>query len=376
MKDLKTALKDLAKAKGFKTDGLSDKELFQLVTGIQQPSDEMMNGEFASWYVPGGAAVEEPKSESNNETPTPTPDPTPSGGDNEGGNNEGGNNEGGADDPQSEITIDPVKVDSVDDLENIENKEEADIEVSNAEVVNALITNDIFKSIALSDTEVSANDIMLNATDKVSLNEVAIGGEKGTTNGKVNFSAPEAEFTNVSLKDNTTVYNVFEGTQDINKPVSSVVLSNSTFEEPTLTHNVMNVYAPANNANILIKDCTFSLNPEKSNVLRISNITNATNVTVTFENVNWDYSQYNGTDYSYAGLVMYQAYGKDASYRGATSPNADAINTWKFVFNNCKYNGIKVTENGYGTEAQVIYAYDVLTAGKTDATELFTVEFK
>lgn len=71
MKDLKTALKDLAKAKGFKTDGLSEKELFQLVTGIQQPSDEMMSGEFASWYVPGGAAVEQEESEteSNDETP-------------------------------------------------------------------------------------------------------------------------------------------------------------------------------------------------------------------------------------------------------------------------------------------------------------------
>ena len=33
MKDLKTALQDLAKAKGFNTDGLSDKELFQIVTG-------------------------------------------------------------------------------------------------------------------------------------------------------------------------------------------------------------------------------------------------------------------------------------------------------------------------------------------------------
>lgn len=77
MKDLKSALTALAKAKGFKTDGLSDKELFQLVTGIQQPSEEMMSGEFASWYVPGGAAVEEPKSESDSETPAPvTPDPT------------------------------------------------------------------------------------------------------------------------------------------------------------------------------------------------------------------------------------------------------------------------------------------------------------
>ena len=74
MKDLKTALQDLAKAKGFNTDGLSEKELFQIVTGIQQPSDEMINGEFASWYVPGGAAVEQEKSESESTDENPDTD--------------------------------------------------------------------------------------------------------------------------------------------------------------------------------------------------------------------------------------------------------------------------------------------------------------
>lgn len=74
MKDLKTALQDLAKAKGFNTDGLSEKELFQIVTGIQQPSDEMMNGEFASWYVPGGAAVEQEESETESTDENPNPD--------------------------------------------------------------------------------------------------------------------------------------------------------------------------------------------------------------------------------------------------------------------------------------------------------------
>ena len=74
MKDLKTALQDLAKAKGFNTDGLSEKVLFQIVTGIQQPSEEMMNGEFASWYVPGGAAVEQEESETESTDENPNPD--------------------------------------------------------------------------------------------------------------------------------------------------------------------------------------------------------------------------------------------------------------------------------------------------------------
>ena len=58
MKDLKDALKSLADAKGISIEGLSEKEQFQLLTGIQQPSEAMLESELAAWYVPGGAATE------------------------------------------------------------------------------------------------------------------------------------------------------------------------------------------------------------------------------------------------------------------------------------------------------------------------------
>ena len=272
--------------------------------------------------------------------------------------------------------VDKTPISSEEDLNNIDNPAEADIVISSSDVANLLTSSTEYRSIELDGVEVETTDIKLNANENVTIDGMTVGGAKGGTNGKVIYNTPELNINNVSLKEGTTAYNIFEGGQDVNNPVSSVKLTNSTFDQPTLKHNVLNVYVPDNNANILIKDCSFSLDPENSNVLRISNIGNADNVTVTFENVDWDYAQYNGTDYSYAGLVMYQAYGADAAYSKATTPSDDHIKTWNFVFKNCKYNGTKVTDNGYGTQAQVIYGYDVMTNGKSDGATLFNVTFE
>ena len=369
----KADLEQAAKAKSIDTTGLSDAQLFTAVTGLIY-SEEAMEDKNSDWYVPKGAMLKKDEEDGQDEGGQ-------EGGQGEGGQ-EGGQGEGGQEGGQeggeggSEIIVNPVEVTSAEALAEIENPEETPITVSNQEVVNAMTTNTVYKSIAISNAEVVDNDVKLNATDKITVDTLEVGGAKGSTNGKVIYSAPEVEFSNISLATGTTAYNVFEGTQDVNKPVSSVTLTDSTFDQPTLKHNVLNVYTPADNATILVKDCSFVLNPENSNVLRISNIANASGVTVTFENVDWSYEGYNGVDYSYAGLVMYQAYGADASFRGATTPTDDYIKTWNFVFKNCKYNGTKITENNYGAEAQVIYAYDVMTNGKTDATEYFNVSFE
>ena len=58
MKNLEDALKSLAKGRGIDVSDKTLKEQFQILTGIQQPSDAMLESEFAAWYVPGGAATE------------------------------------------------------------------------------------------------------------------------------------------------------------------------------------------------------------------------------------------------------------------------------------------------------------------------------
>ena len=377
----KNLVKKVAEVKHI-TGTESDLELFSKVTGLIHATEDMMNDENADWYVPAGAFIpSDSEMVATHVGEEVTDENKQYDVDNDGDIDEDDVTAAKEAKANSEIEVNeddetPVEVASVEALAEIENPEETSIAVSSSEVFSAMTTNTTYKSISVSNVEVSDNDVKLNATDKIEVDSLEVSGAKGETNGKVIYNAPEVEFNNVSLAAGTTAYNVFEGTQDVNNPVSSVTLSNSTFDQATLQHNVVNVYTPAENANILIKDCTFSLNPETSNVLRISNIANASNVTVTFENVDWDYAQYNGTDFSYGGLVMYQAYGADVAYSKATTPTDDYIKTWNFVFKNCKYNGTKVTENNYGEEAQVIYAYDVMTNGKTDATSLFTVTFE
>ena len=95
---------------------------------------------------------------------------------------------------------------------------------------------------------------------------------------------------------------------------------------------------------------------DNSNILRVSNYGNVTGVTVNFENIEWTYE--NGLtfdDWRWAGLVIYQP----ASTDTGLSSDLTAMKTWKFNFNNCKYNGVKVTANNFGEHSQVFYMYNV-----------------
>ena len=124
---------------------------------------------------------------------------------------------------------------------------------------------------------------------------------------------------------------------------------------PQLKHNVLSFYAPNDGAQIIIKNSKFSLNPETSNVLRISNILNAKNVEITFENIDWTYEGVNTTDFDWAGLMIYQAFGADVALQGDVSN----LETWTIKFNNCTYNGEPIEGNNPGEHSQVMYTYNI-----------------
>ena len=97
-----------------------------------------------------------------------------------------------------------------------------------------------------------------------------------------------------------------------------------------------------------------------SNALRLANYTNATGVTVNFENVAWTYENtpnIESADWGWAGLIIYQPESSDDALGGDLSN----VQTWTFNFKNCKYNGVKVTENnfGNGNHNQVFYMHKV-----------------
>ena len=249
-------------------------------------------------------------------------------------------------------------VSTAEEINSIGNPSETDVFINGGSALNALTTKKTFKNIEISNVDAN-NQIYLYATDNIVVDGMEVTGDNGSTNGYINYSAKDIEISNLSIANGSTAYNVFEGDQT-NQNLKVLNASNVMVDNPSLTHNVFNVYKPQNNAVINIKDSRFNLTVDNSNVLRISNTSNATGVTVNFENIEWNYE--NGlsfNDWRWAGLIIYQPYSTDSGLSG----DLTAMKTWKFNFKNCKYNGVKVNANNFGQHNQVFYLYCVGTSG-------------
>ena len=245
-------------------------------------------------------------------------------------------------------------VTSAEEINSIVDTNDTDVFINGDGALNALTTKKTFKSIEVANVEAS-KQIYLNAENSITVDNIEIAGEKGSTNGYINYSAPTIDITNVTIANGSTAYNVFEGDQ-ANQNLTELNASNVTVDNPSLAHNVFNVYKPANDAVINIKDSKFNLTVDNSNILRLANYGNATNVTVNFENVEWTYeSGLSANDWRWAGLIIYQPSSTDMALNG----DLTAVKTWKFNFKNCKYDGEKVTANNFGNHNQVFYLYNV-----------------
>ena len=248
-------------------------------------------------------------------------------------------------------------VSTAEEINSIKNPSETDVFINGDSALNALTTKKTFKNIEISNVDAN-NQIYLYATDNIVIDGMEVTGDNGSTNGYINYSAKDIEISNLSIANGSTAYNVFEGDQT-NQNLKVLNASNVMVDNPSLTHNVFNVYKPQNDAVINIKDSRFNLTVDNSNVLRISNTSNATGVTVNFENIEWNYE--NGlsfNDWRWAGLIIYQPYSTDSGLSG----DLRAMKTWKFNFKNCKYNGVKVNANNFGQHNQVFYLYCVGTS--------------
>ena len=253
-------------------------------------------------------------------------------------------------------------VSTAEEINSIGNPSETDVFINGDSALNALTTKKTFKNIEISNVDAN-NQIYLYATDNIVVDGMEVTGDKGSTNGYVHYSAKDIEISNLSIANGSTAYNVFEGDQT-NQNLKVLNASNVMVDNPSLTHNVFNVYKPQNNAVISIKDSRFNLTVDNSNVLRISNASNATGVTVNFENIEWNYENgLSSNDWRWAGLIIYQPYSADSGTDSGLSGDLTAMKTWKFNFKNCKYNGVKVNANNFGQHNQVFYLYCVGTSG-------------
>lgn len=192
--------------------------------------------------------------------------------------------------------------------------------------------------------------LALNAKKSISIENLEISGSYGLNanskrlNAKILLNAPVIKLGDCEVKDmaaSNKVYNVFEQSST-GAAIRRVSAKNIKVSDPTLGHNVFNFYKFENGASVKIYNCDFDLTVDNSNIMRLSNIGNATDVTITFENVNWTYENSTSKNYAgWAGLVLFQPWpnAQDAAYAG----DYTALKSWKFEFINCKYNGEPIT---------------------------------
>ena len=239
-----------------------------------------------------------------------------------------------------------------------------DVLVKSNEVANAFSGNlPYFMNIMVEDAEVSQT-VTMKAKEKITLDNIVISGEKGSTNGKITYAAKELNLRNITAKENATLYNAFEGYQSLNnqdyKGLERLVAENLNIDCPSIKHNIINVYTPASGADILVRNSKFNLTVDNSNPLRLANYMNAENVTVTFDNVDWTYeNSLTQNEWKWAGLVIFQPATTDVALTGDLSK----VKTWVFRFRNCRYNGQKITANSFGQHGQAFYLYNVGNTG-------------
>ena len=238
------------------------------------------------------------------------------------------------------------------------------------EVIDYISTKS-FKNLTIEDVELKQEEgksITLKADEEVVLDGITVCGEGSVTgtHGTILFVSDSLVLNDITVDPESQAYNAFEGSQTVE--FSNIEASNIQWDCPSTKHNIISVYKPADGAKIVVKDSYFHLDADNSNIVRLSNLDNVSDVEVVFENVNIDYD--NDKENSYAGFVIYQAFGSDEAYK--TDGNLEPLKSWKFKFKNCKFNGEKVTEVNFGQLRQVAYGYDIRSI-KTGTCDLSTL---
>ena len=255
-------------------------------------------------------------------------------------------------DDETEVANTAEEINAITDPQN------TDVFIGGEEALNALAAKKTFKNLEIANVE-AAQQVNIAAVESIALDGVEVTGDKGSSNGYFLVDAPKVDVSNITIADGAKPYNVFE---EVGAGTDSFNASNVKVNDVALAHNVFNIYRPNNDAVINISDVNLNLNVNNSNALRLANYKNATGVTVNFENVSWTYENtpnIESADWGWAGLIIYQPATTDVALGGDLSK----VQTWVFNFKNCKYNGVKVTENNFGEKNQVFYLYNINKTG-------------
>ncbi|MCQ2576362.1 MAG: hypothetical protein MJ162_06425 [Treponema sp.] len=222
------------------------------------------------------------------------------------------------------------------------------------------------------------NDIWTEKDGTIYLCNAYLSGTRGIsadgtkyTNAFIGFDAENIYVSNISMKGDETpggarksfVYNGFEQTGTT--PIKSFYIENWKLDATYITNNFISAYTYADNAVITVKNASFA-NMSSSEIIRVSNRTNANNVTLNFENLDWAYDETHASyDVDYSSILMYQPW-ESASKRTLEIREAEltAFNSWTMNFKNCSYKGEKVTANEYPSAKALAFIYDMDTTVK------------
>lgn len=283
-------------------------------------------------------------------------------------------------------------------LEIVENT--ADIKfVDDTTVDNAYINTD--KNLIVSDLTMtslvdsswaligSSVNVANSTANSVSIATTAIDGNVTidglTTTGSITQSVSNAALI-VSTNNDVVITNGNIGQSGynsieiglVNSAPKSILIKDCDFTG-NMSNNAISIYATADNAIITIENCHFS---SVSNVLRLSNRTNANNVTVNFVNCSWDHLD---SDTAWKGVVICQDY-TSVSKAEVIEANRFGNNKIAISFTDCvgeNNTPVTLAEDGssYVTgDNCLVYVYcnkwDNETAGKvpyTDMPEMFPI---
>jgi len=179
-------------------------------------------------------------------------------------------------------------------------------------------------------------------------------------NAQYSLNTPEE----IVIKDSSfglNGYNCIEiGLNNSIIPPKKITIKNCNFTG-NLTNNAILIFGTQDNAVINIKDCTFA---KVSNMLRLSNRTNATNVTINIENC--EVTEYE-SNLQWRAIILYENY-TDTTPEAAEKNNRFAPSKIRINIKNLTSNGVKIEPTSLadvtntGLESQIfVWCQDYLT---------------
>ena len=234
------------------------------------------------------------------------------------------------------------------------------------------------KSVALQGSTADSTAIRVTAAEDIVISDNTISGELDaeTSHAMVSIDTNET----VVVKNCTSSLLGYNGLEiGLNNTAPKRIIIKDCEFGGELSNNAISIFATANNCVVTIENCHFT---SVSNVLRLSNRTNANNVTINFVNCSWDHLD---SDTEIKGVVICQDY-TSASKAETIEANRFGDNKIAISFTDCVGENdtpVTLAEDGssYTTgDNCLVYVYcnkwDNETAGKvsyTDMPEMFPI---